>query len=58
MTATGEPAVMIIKLDAVGGIFLWLCKKHEAKRAKKWPVLERRRPVSPLECQDCRAEAR
>ena len=53
-----DPAVMIVKIDAVGGIFLWLCAKHEAKRAKSYPVLERRRPVSPVECDDCRAEKR
>lgn len=48
--------VAIVKLDAVGGLWMWLCAKHEKKREKKWGVLERRRPPGKIECDDCRAE--
>lgn len=48
--------VRIVKLDTVGGLWMWLCKKHKAKREKKWPVLEERQPPGAIECDDCRFE--
>lgn len=46
--------VRIVKLDVVGGIFLWLCGKCEAKREKKGQAVLERRPLPNQQpCQDC-----
>lgn len=46
--------VRIVKLDSVGGIFLWLCRSCTGERKKKGAtVLEQRKPPFPVPCQDC-----
>lgn len=46
--------VRIVKLDLVGGIFMWLCRKCEDKRIKKGQLVLERRPLPHAQpCQDC-----
>lgn len=46
--------VRIVKLDSVGGIFLWLCRAcTKARRAKGSTVLEQRKNPFPRPCDDC-----
>lgn len=51
--------VRIVKLDLVGGIFMWLCRKCEAAREKKGQLVLERRPMpAPQECDDCKHKRR
>lgn len=51
--------VRIVKLDILGGLFMWLCRKCEASRVKKGQIVLERRPLPhSQECQDCKHKRR